>query len=162
MARVLIVGGGCRGLGLARALRGDGHAIRITTRTERGRAAIERSGAECWIGTPDRIASLRYALENVTLLCWLLGTASGDGAADLHGSRLEFMLGQTIDTTVRGVLYEAAGSVDGAVLAAGAQLVRDRAGYNEIPCAVLACDPADAKAWFERARAAVDDLLGRG
>ncbi|MGI8558842.1 MAG: hypothetical protein ACR2ND_11145 [Solirubrobacteraceae bacterium] len=159
MARILIVGGGCRGLGLARSLRGDGHAVRVTTRTERGRAAIERSGAECWIGTPDRIASLRYALENVTLVCWLLGNASGERAHELHGSRLEFMLSQTIDTTARGVVYEAAGRIDGAVLSAGAELVAERARYNEIPFALLDCDPADETAWFERARAAIDALL---
>ena len=82
--------------------------------TESGRAAIEAVGAECWIGTPDRVASLRYALEGVTLACWLLGNACGepDELAALHGSRLEFFLGQTIDTTVRGLIYEAAGSVD--------------------------------------------------
>ena len=76
--------------------------MRITTRTQDGRAGIEAAGAECWVGTPDRIGSLRYALENVSLLMWLLGTASG-GGRELHGRRLEFMLSQTIDTTVRGV-----------------------------------------------------------
>ncbi len=76
--RVLIVGGGCRGLDLARELVAEGHAARCVTRTEDGRAAIEAAGGECWIGTPDVIGTLRYALENVTLLFWLLGTARGD------------------------------------------------------------------------------------
>ena len=40
--------------------------MRITTRTEAGRAAIEAAGAECWIGTPDRLATLRRALDGVT------------------------------------------------------------------------------------------------
>ena len=59
--RALIVGGGCRGLDLARELAADGHAVRIVTRTEAGRAAIEAAGGECWIGTPDvdRDAALR-------------------------------------------------------------------------------------------------------
>ncbi|MEA2299335.1 MAG: hypothetical protein QOF77_2271, partial [Solirubrobacteraceae bacterium] len=56
---MLIVAGGCRGRALGRRLAGAGHAVRITTRTEAGRAGIEAAGAECYIGTPDRIASLR-------------------------------------------------------------------------------------------------------
>ena len=80
MARILIVGGGCRGRRLARQLVGEGHAVRITTRTEAGRAAIEATGAECWIGTPERLATLRGALESVTIVCWLLAGAGGRGA----------------------------------------------------------------------------------
>ena len=49
MARILIVGGGCRGRLLAGDLVGKGHALRITTREERGRATRqvdERAGHE--------------------------------------------------------------------------------------------------------------------
>ena len=122
--------------------------MRITTRGEPGRAAIEAVGAECWIGTPDRVATLRYALEGVTLACWLLGTACGepDEVAALHGSRLEFFLGQTIDTTVRGLLYEAAGSVDPAVLAAGRELIGARTAYNAIPLRGAGRRPARSRA----------------
>ncbi len=106
MARVLIIGGGGRGLALARELAATGHAVRVTTRSEHRRAAIEQAGAECWIGDPDRIGTLRQALDGVTVACWLLGTAEGepDAVAALHGSRLQFMLGQLIDTTVRGLV----------------------------------------------------------
>src|SRR6516162_3277632 len=99
VARILMIAGGARGRALAAELVGRGHAVRITTRTPAGRPAIEASGAECWIGTPDRIATLRYALENVTIACWLLGTACGtsEELAALHGSRLGFFLAQTID-----------------------------------------------------------------
>src|SRR4051812_40454747 len=123
MARLLVVGGGCRALELARGARADGHAIRAVTRTEAGRAGIEQAGAECVIADPDRIGTLRYALDNVTLVLWLLGTARGANAAELHGARLEMMLWRTIDTTARGVVYEAAGTVDPAVLADGRALV---------------------------------------
>jgi hypothetical protein len=157
VARVLVVGGGCRGLALTRALREDGHAVRVTTRSERGRAAIEAAGAECWIGTPDRIATLRYALDRVGILCWLLGTASGDVAA-LHSSRLRFMLSQAIDTTVRGVIYEAAGSVDQAILTEGAAIVAEEAQRNAIPFRVLRTPPSDG-AWLSQARGAVAELL---
>jgi len=159
MARLLVVGGGCRALALARELRADGHAIRAVTRTEAGRAAIEATGAECVIADPDRVGSLRYALDNVTLVLWLLGTATGDNVADLHGSRLAMMLERTIDTTARGLVYEAAGSVDAAVLAGGRELVERVTSYNEIPLRVLEADPADHAAWVPAARAAVESLL---
>jgi hypothetical protein len=161
MARILFVGGGARAQLLARGLIADGHAVRMTTRSEAGRAAIEGAGAECWIGTPDRIASLRYALENVTIACWLLGTASGAAkvVADLHSSRLAFFCSQTIDTTVRGLVYEAAGCVDQAILSAGADLVATKSAYNEIPLVILHADPADAASWAQEARAAIARLL---
>src|SRR3989442_7901963 len=125
MARILIVGGGCRGRLLAGDLVGKGHALRITTRAERGRAAIEAAGAECWIGTPERLGSLRGALENATLACWLLGSASGDQQQlrELHGSRLEGFIRQLLDTTVRGFIYYAAGSGAGARAVAVGQTV---------------------------------------
>src|SRR3954452_24983002 len=155
MARLLVVGGGCRALDLARQLRGEGHATRAVTRTEAGRAAIEAAGAECVIADPDRIGTLRYALDNVTLVLWLLATATGANVADLHASRLEMMLWRTIDTTVRGVVYEAAGPVDDAVLAGGRALVERFAGYNEIPLRVLDADPRERAAWLAAAHGAV-------
>ena len=161
MARILIIAGGARARALAGGLVADGHAVLITTREESGRAAIEAVGAKCWIGTPDRIATLRYALENVTLACWLLGNACGEAAAvrALHGSRLEFFVSQTIDTTVRGLVYEAAGSVPAQTLAAGRALIGERAAFNAIPLAVLDADPRDRDRWREQARTAIGDLL---
>jgi hypothetical protein len=159
MARLLVVGGGCRALALARELRPQGHAIRAVTRSEAHREAIEATGAECVIADPDVIGSLRYALDNVTLVLWLLGTASGDNVAELHGSRLAMMLERTIDTTARGLVYEAAGTVDASVLAEGRALVERVTAYNEIPLRVLEADPADVAAWVTAARAAIDDLL---
>jgi len=161
MARVLIVGCGCRGQALARALRERGHAVRGTTRTEQRRTAIEAAGAEVWIGDPDRIATIHYALADVTILCWLLGSAAGspEQVAALHGSRLAMLLERTIDTTVRGLVYEAAGTVDPALLAEGAELVHAACGKSEIPHALLAADPADHEAWLAAALAAIDELL---
>jgi uncharacterized protein YbjT (DUF2867 family) len=161
VARVLIVGCGCRGQALARELRARGHAVRGTTRSEARRAEIEATGAEVWIGDPDRIASISYALDGVTILCWLMGSA--DGPAEkieaLHGSRLRMLLERTIDTTVRGLLYESAGGVDPALLAAGAETVRAACDKSEIPHALLPTDPADHDAWLAAALAAIDELL---
>lgn len=161
MARVLIVGCGCRGQQLARALRAQGHAVRGTTRDEARRDAIAAAGAEVWIGDPDRIATISYALDGVTILCWLMGSATGtaEQLTALHGSRLKMLLERTIDTTVRGLLYETAGTVDPALLAQGAETVRAACTYSEIPHALLDADPADHAAWLAGALARVDELL---
>jgi hypothetical protein len=161
VARLLVLGGGCRALALARELTDAGHAVRAVTRTEAHRPAIEAAGAECVIADPDVIGTLRYALDNVTLVLWLLGTATGDAeeVAALHGPRWEMMLWRTIDTTVRGVVYEAAGTVAPEVLAAGRAIGERMARENEIPLRILGADPADGGAWAREARGAVDSLL---
>ena len=164
MARILIVAGGCRGRLLASAMVDDGHAVRITTRTEAGRAAIEQAGAECWIGTPDRLATLRGALDSVTILCWLLGSAVGSAQdlSALHTQRLEFFLTQAIDTTVRGFVYEARGTTTPAdALGDGERIVRALTERNAIPAAFLSVDPSDTGAWLADAHARIDGLLAR-
>ncbi|HEV2944270.1 MAG TPA: hypothetical protein VGX26_04060 [Solirubrobacteraceae bacterium] len=161
MARILIVGGGCRGRGLTAGLVADGHAVRVTTRTEAGRAVIEASGAECWIGTPERLGTLRGALENVTIVCWLLGAVRGseEEVHALHGSRLEFFLSQVIDTTVRGFVYEAAGTVSDDALAGGERIVRALGERNAIPVAFLRAGLEDPGAWQAEAQAVIGSLL---
>ena len=144
----------------------SGHAVRVTTRTEAGRAAIEQTGAECWIGTPDRLATLRGALENVTIACWMLAAAHGepDAVRALHGSRLEFFLSQAIDTTVRGLIYDATpGCVAPEALAEGERLVRTLTELNAIPMALLGTDvvAGDDESWVGEAAAAVERLLAR-
>jgi hypothetical protein len=145
---------------------GDGHAVRVTTRTEAGRAAIEDVGAECWIGTPDRLATLRGSLDRVAVACWMLACAHGDPdeVAALHSSRLEFFLSQAIDTTVRGIVYDAwPGVVAAELLAAGDRSFRSLTQLNAIPAAVLGCgggDRDDDDAWVAEAAGAVRSLLG--
>ena len=161
--RALIVGGGCRGLDLTRALVADGHAARVVTRSEAGRTAIEDAGGECWIGDPDVVGTLRYALENVTLVLWLLGTASGvddERLHALHGSRLRMMLEKTTDTTVRGVIYEAAGTVGESLLAAGVAEMEHARASNAIPFALVDADPrGDRAVWLAQVQTAVGGLL---
>jgi hypothetical protein len=160
VARLLILGGGCRGAKLASELAGEGHAARIVTRAEARRAAIESGGAECWIGDPDRLGTLRGALEGVTVVCWLLGSAAGteEQLRALHGPRLRSFLGQAIDTTMRGFVYEAAGSVAGAILKGGEQIATEACARNEIPLRVLRVGASDP-GWPQGARYAVDNLL---
>src|SRR5258708_401158 len=109
-----------------------------------GWEAIEATGAECWIGTPDRLATLRAALDSVTILCWLLGSAAGAAQQlrELHSSRLQFFLTQAIDTTVRGFVYEARGAQQ-ELLSEGGEIARALAERNAIPARVLTADPND-------------------
>jgi hypothetical protein len=160
--RVLLIGGGCRGLALTRELVADGHAVRAVTRSEGGRAAIEAAGGECWIGDPDVVGTLRYALENVTIVVWALGTASGDpgAVAALHGPRLEMMLSKIIDTTVRGVVYEAAGTIGQEAFATGTAQLERIGQLNEIPFVIVEADPRDRARWLNAARRAIGDLIG--
>jgi hypothetical protein len=136
--------------------------VRVTARSEARRASIEAVGAQCWIGTPDRLGTLRGALENVTFACWLLGSADGSEAElrGLHGPRLEAFVRQLIDTTVRGLIYEATGpALPGKLAAEAEQMVRGLAEHNEIPHTIIRADPDDPERWMEEARAAVSRML---
>jgi uncharacterized protein YbjT (DUF2867 family) len=140
MARVLIVGCGCRGRALARDLVAAGYAVRGTTRDPAKRDAIAAAGAEPYVGDPDRIATLMEALTGVAVVCWLLGTVP---VPDLHGPRLRMLFEKLVDTPVRGVVYE---GLDGAPIA------REAGARWHIPLEVVAPN-GDA-------RSAVDRLLG--
>ncbi|MDQ6819051.1 MAG: NmrA family NAD(P)-binding protein [Actinomycetota bacterium] len=161
MARCLIVGCGCKGVSLARELIAQGHAVRGSTRKAHRCAAIEECGAEAVIGDPDRVATLAPAFEQVTVAILLLGSAVGsrEELAALHGSRLEMVLLRILDTTIRGIVYEAAGDVHPEVLRAGAQRVRDFCEDSRIPYALLTSDHASHAAWLDQASRAVLEVL---
>jgi hypothetical protein len=69
------------------------------------------------------------------------------------------MLEKITDTTVRGVLYEAAGTVDAAVLRGGAAEIARARELNEIPGALLEADPREPEDWVPAAREGIDRLL---
>jgi uncharacterized protein YbjT (DUF2867 family) len=142
VARVLIVGCGCRGRSLARALVADGHAVRGTTREPQRAAAIAEAGAEPYVGDPDRVGTLMGALAGVTVICWLLG---GVPAPELHDGRLRMLFEKLVDTPVRGVVYERGSPV-------GEAIARDAAERWQMPVEVIT-PGGDA-------RAAVERLLG--
>jgi len=171
MARCLIVGCGCRGLALAGALRERGHAVRGTTRDPARADALRAAGVEPFVGDPDRVATLVPAFAQVAVTCVLLGSATADPQAltALHTTRLEMLLEKMIDTTSRGIVYEAAGTVDAQLLAGGAERVRHACARSLIPFALLEVAPetgeaagwtaARTAAWTAAAAAAVDEVL---
>jgi uncharacterized protein YbjT (DUF2867 family) len=150
MARVLIVPCGCRGRALAAELVGAGHAVRGTTRSQASAEAIRATGAEPYLGDPDRIGTLMDALSGVTVVCWLMGTVP---VPELHEGRLRMLWEKLVDTPVRGVVYEGA-------LPQGEQVARTASETWQIPLAILDADPLDHEAWLQAARGAVDRLLG--
>jgi uncharacterized protein YbjT (DUF2867 family) len=158
LARCLIIGCGCRGLLLARELAARGHAVRATTRDPARAGQIDAAGVEGVVADPDRIATLTGALEHVGAVCLLLGSAAGspEALAALHGTRLEMLLLRILDTTVRGVVYEATGTVNPAILAAGGARVRSFCEESRIPYALL---DRDLSTWPVGAADAVDRVL---
>jgi hypothetical protein len=162
MARVLLVGGGRRALALTEELVSDGHAVRATTREAARVDAIRAAGAEPYVGDPDRIATLMGALTGVTVLAWLMGTASGDAEQvfALHDTRLRMLWEKLVDTPVRGVVHEAAGPLPVDVLARGRAVAETASETWRIPLVLLDADPADRDAWRAAAGAAVASLLG--
>ncbi len=161
MARCLIIGCGCRGRALGRSLIDRGHAVRGTTRAAGGLAALHVAGIEPHVGDPDRISTLAPALDHVSVACVLLGslTDTPEAIAALHGPRLEMLLVRMLDTTVRGVVYESAGTVPRPVLEDGSELVRSACRRSLIPYALLDSDPDDHSAWLGAGLAAVEDVL---
>jgi uncharacterized protein YbjT (DUF2867 family) len=156
VARVLIIGCGGRGQSLARALVDAGHAVRGTTRDPARAAAIAEAGAEPYVGDPDRIGTLMEAVYGVTVVVWLLASAEGPGAEELHAGRLRMLCEKLVDTHVRGLVYEAAGSLPPDVLAGGEEVVRAASATWSIPVEVVS---APCAAWPEAGVAAVEALL---
>jgi hypothetical protein len=133
--------------------------VRGTTRSPARADAIAAAGAEPYVGDPDRIATLMEAIAGVTVVAWLLGSAAGEGAEELHAGRLRMLCEKLVDTPVRGLLYEAAGTLGDDVLAGGAEVVRRAEATWSIPVEVLRTDPADRPGWTADATAAVERLL---
>jgi hypothetical protein len=161
VARCLIIGCGCRGLSLSRVLLAAGNAVRGTTRDATRLRELEGASVEPFLGDPDRVATLAPAFEHVSVACVLLGTASGpaDRVQALHGTRLEMLLARMLDTTVRGVVYEAAGTVPPGLLRRGADRVAEACSDSHTPYALIEADPAAHGAWLDAATEAVSVVL---
>lgn len=147
---------------LARGLMAEGHAARGTSRDPARRSALEAEGGEALDGDPDRIGTLMPALAQVSVVYLLLGSAAGEreAIAALHGQRLSMLLEKLIDTTVRGIVYEAAGTVDVALLHGGAELVREACERSRIRYTLIETDPGERGQWLAEALGAIPKLAG--
>ena len=113
--------------------------MRGTSRREEGLEAIELAGIEAALADPQQPGTLLELVGDVTAVYWLLGSASGEAEniEAIHGPRLERFLERLVETPVRRFVYEAAGSVDPAVLARGAAVVGKAGETWRIPVEVL-------------------------
>jgi hypothetical protein len=80
----------------------------------------------------------RQALEHVAIVCWL------------EGSSPERFLLASVDSSMRGFVYQAGG---------WERSVLETAGRNSIPVAALRSDPSNVAAWLAEARDAVASLI---
>ena len=79
----------------------------------------------------------------MTVACWFLARATGpeEELRALHGSLLESFLGETVDTSVRGFVYDASGGLlPNELRCAGARATRRIASLNAIPHEVIEAD----------------------
>jgi len=161
LARALIVGCGCRGSALAGGLLAAGWQVRGTTRSETRLDQLEAAGIEPIQADPDHPGTVVDAIEGVAVVVWLMGTATGDPevVGAIHGARLEAVIEELVDSGVRGLYYEGAGTVDGDHLRAGAEIVETSGGRWSMPVAVHLHDPSDHSLWLESALGVVQGLI---
>ncbi len=161
MARALIVACGCRGRALGSALAERGWQVRGTTRDASRLASIEAAGLEAALANPDRVGTVLDQIDGVAIVYWLLGSAEGEPSAveEVNGSRLEALFEKLVDTPVRGLVYEAAGSATASQLDEGSRIAREAAKRWRIPVQVVDADPGDAEGWRAAMLAAGDRAL---
>lgn len=162
MARALIVGCGCRGRELGRALLDQGWQVRGSTRAAERAGEIEAAGIEPFVADPDRVGELLEGIEGVALIFWLLGSASGtpEAVEALHGPRLARLLEEIVDTPVRGFVYEATGELSPDSLAGAMAILRDAGQRWRIPFEVVDVAAVDQELWLEAMLAAAKELAG--
>jgi uncharacterized protein YbjT (DUF2867 family) len=149
MARALIVGCGCCGRLLGERLLAGGWAVRGTSRREEGLAAIAAAGIEPALADPERPGTLLDLVGDVAVVVLALGSAGGDPeqVAAVHGPRLEALVERLVDTPVRGLVYEASGDADRALLAGGAEILHRAARTWRIPVELVEAPREDPDAW---------------
>jgi hypothetical protein len=138
----------------------NGHSVRATSRDAGRLSEIDAIGAEAVEADPLRLATLvPQQLANTSAVCWLFGSASGEGVEDLHGTRLRTVLERLVDSPARGLVYEAAGTVDPELLREGTASVREAHFRWHMPVEIVEHDPADTAGWATAMAQAVERLL---
>jgi uncharacterized protein YbjT (DUF2867 family) len=146
-------------MALAHELAAAGHPVRGTTRDPARVPELEAAGIESAIGDPYRLATLMPHVANTSAMVWLMGSAVGDDVEALHRTRLQTVLERLVDTPVRGMVYEAAGRLPGALLREGAAAVRKASLTWQMPIAIVQQSPADREAWLAAMVAGVEEVL---
>lgn len=136
---------------LGEGLLSAGWAVRGTSRRVEGVEAIEAAGIDAALADPDRVGTVLELVGDVAVVYLLLGSAEGEpeALAAIHGPRLERLMERLVDTPVRGVVYEGAGSVDPSLLEAGAEIVRAASRTWRIPVAIIGTEPNDPAGWSQ-------------
>jgi hypothetical protein len=98
-------------------------------------------------------------VANTSALVWLMGSAVGDDVEALHRTRLQTVLERLVDTPVRGMVYEAAGTLPSELLREGAAAVRKAALTWEMPNVIVDQHPRDHDVWLAAMVAAVGEVL---
>src|SRR5262245_52191287 len=110
---------------------------------------------------PDAPGTVLELCADVSVLVWLLGSASGGREVSaIHGPRLGSLLAKLVDTPIRGFAYEATGSVAEDTLTQGARIVEDAGERWRIPTTLFTGDRA-ASGWAGRTAGVVAGLLAR-
>jgi uncharacterized protein YbjT (DUF2867 family) len=136
-----------------------GHPVRGTTRDPARAPELEAAGIEPAVGDPYRLATLLPHIANTSAMVWLMGSATGDDVEALHRTRLTTTLERLVDSPVRGMVYEAAGTLPAQLLREGSAEVRKAGLTWQMPNVIVEQDPADHDAWVAAMVAAVDDVL---
>ena len=136
-----------------------GHPVRGTTRDPARVPQLEAAGLEPAVGDPYRLATLLPHIANTSAMVWLMGSAIGDDVEALHRTRLTTTLERLVDSPVRGMVYEAAGTLPAQLLREGSAEVRKAALTWQMPNVIVEQDPADHDAWVAAMIAAVDEVL---
>ncbi|MEA2484137.1 MAG: hypothetical protein QOC55_2084 [Thermoleophilaceae bacterium] len=98
-------------------------------------------------------------VANTSAMVWLMGSAVGEDVEALHRTRLQTVLERLVDTPVRGMVYEAAGTLPAQLLREGAAAVRKASAIWQMPFAIVEQDPRDREAWLAAMLAGVETVL---
>src|SRR4051794_14974613 len=136
-----------------------GHPVRGTTRDPERAAQLDGAGIEAVVADPYRLATLMPHVANTSVMCWLMASATGDDVEALHRTRLQTVLERLVDSPVRGMVYEAAGTLDPDLLREGAAAVRRASLTWQMPAAIVEQDARDPGAWIAAMVAGVERVL---
>jgi hypothetical protein len=136
-----------------------GHPVRGTTRDPARAPELEAAGIEPAVGDPYRLATLLPHIANTSAMVWLLGSATGDDVEALHRTRLQTVLERLVDSPVRGMVYEAAGTLPAVLMREGATAVRKASLTWQMPNVIVEQHPRDHDVWVAAMVAAVEEVL---